>query len=61
MGRAGKHGMAEQATLLRRLADERRLTYEDFNRLYKRVAEELYVETDDPILRGAEVAEMTYR
>ncbi|MFE3216101.1 hypothetical protein [Streptomyces antimycoticus] len=53
--------MAEQATLLRRLVDERRLTYEDFNRLYKRVAEELYVETHDPILRGAEVAEMTYR
>ncbi|MEH0535779.1 hypothetical protein QBB31_14245 [Streptomyces scabiei] len=52
--------MAE-ATLLRRLVDERHWTYDDFNRIYKGVAEDLYTETGDAVLRGAEVAEMTYR
>ncbi|MFK4184370.1 hypothetical protein ACI2L4_10175 [Streptomyces sparsogenes] len=48
-------------TLLRHLVDEQSWTYEDFNQRYKRAAAELYDETRDPVLRGAEVPEVTYR
>ncbi|MEV5527650.1 hypothetical protein [Streptomyces prunicolor] len=53
------------ATLLRCLVDERGWPYAEFNQRYKTAAAELYDRTTDPdlrnLLRGAEVAEMTYR
>ncbi|MDT3397520.1 hypothetical protein RKE29_12805 [Streptomyces sp. B1866] len=50
-----------KATLLRRLVDQRGLTYPEFNRLYLSAANELHAKTGDSRFRGAEVAEMTYR
>lgn len=49
------------APLLRRLVDERGLTYAEFNRLYRGAANELHAETGDNSFRGAEVGEMTFR
>lgn len=53
------------ATLLRQIVDERGWTYADFNDAYRIAAAWLYERATDPdlrnLLRGAEVAEMTYR